>query len=226
MVKVKQKKQNPSLENEGCDLHETDPHGDSSWVIVKKQMITILLPPLPIVEEPAALKPRPKPVNGSPRTTSGEKCHQPEDLVPEGGISTGGFVASPLNLTAPQRPDSQPPCQLGAVELCKSQKTSRSLKRIWHKRRFSYPCSYPDGCALIQHRLRAQNLERKLESAGGLSRWLVSLGLGQFVRIFEHRSVSKFQLASLTMNKLKHMGAVAVGPRRKLMHALDCCCGL
>lgn len=225
MVKAKQRKQAPALENESYDSREMDSHVDSSWVVVKKQRVTILLPPLPVVEEAVALKPHPKPVNGSLRTTLGEKCHQSEELVPQGGTSSGGFVASPLNLTAPQQPESQPPHQLGTVEFGKLQKTSNSLKRIEQKRRFSCPCGYPNGCSLIKRRLRAQNLERKLKSAGGLSRWLVSLGLGQFVQIFEHRSVSKFQLAGLTMNKLKDMGAIAVGPRRKLMHAIDCCWG-
>ncbi|OWM71225.1 hypothetical protein CDL15_Pgr011352 [Punica granatum] len=57
---------------------------------------------------------------------------------------------------------------------------------------------------------------------GGLSnRWLVLLGLGQFVQIFEGRSVNKFQLACLAMYNLKDMGAIAVDTRRKLMHTID-----
>ncbi|XP_042509715.1 uncharacterized protein LOC122085388 [Macadamia integrifolia] len=84
------------------------------------------------------------------------------------------------------------------------------------------------GCLLrgsLQNRsMRALNLERKLERAGGLSRWLVSQGLGQFVQIFQRKKINKFQLVNLTMSKLKDMGADAVGPRRKLIHALDCLC--
>lgn len=224
MVKAKQRKQTPALENESLGPHTLDPDDDGSWVIVKKQTVTILLPPLPVAEEAAALKPHPRPVNGSPGTTLGKKYHLPEEFVP--GTHPGGFVASPLHLMAPQRPQSQPPCQLGTVDSRKLQKTSKSIKGVEQMRRFSCPCSFPNGCSLVKHRLRAKNLERKLKSAGGLSRWLVSLGLGQFVQIFEHRSMGKFQLASLTMNKLKDMGAMAVGPRRKLMHAIDCCCGL
>ncbi|KAJ4969838.1 hypothetical protein NE237_002937 [Protea cynaroides] len=89
-------------------------------------------------------------------------------------------------------------------------------------------CHNSVGCLVrgsLQHRrMRALNLERKLQRAGGLSKWLVSQGLGQFVQIFQRKNVNKFQLVNLTMNKLKDMGADAVGPRRKLIHALDCLC--
>ncbi|XP_043691560.1 uncharacterized protein LOC122642194 [Telopea speciosissima] len=89
-------------------------------------------------------------------------------------------------------------------------------------------CHDAVGCvlrgSLQNRRMRALNLERKLESAGGLSKWLVMQGLGQFVQIFRRKNVNKFQLVNLTMSKLKDMGADAVGPRRKLIHALDCLC--
>ncbi|KAK9170219.1 hypothetical protein Syun_002359 [Stephania yunnanensis] len=75
---------------------------------------------------------------------------------------------------------------------------------------------------LRSKKLRASNLERKLNNAGGLSRWLLSLGLEQFVQIFRRNNMNKFQLLSLTMSKLKDMGADAVGPRRKLIHAIEC----
>ena len=72
--------------------------------------------------------------------------------------------------------------------------------------------------------LRATLIERKLEKAGGMSNWLGSIGLGQFETIFNSSSVGEYQLVNLTMNKLKDMGVDAVGPRRKLMHAIDCIC--
>ncbi|KAI3989923.1 hypothetical protein MKX01_040893 [Papaver californicum] len=81
------------------------------------------------------------------------------------------------------------------------------------------------GMGVLQQnqKMRAANLERKLEKAGGLSKWLISLGLGQFEQMFRMRNVDdKFQLLNLNMGKLKEMGAIAVGPRRKLMHAIDC----
>ncbi|CAK9159423.1 unnamed protein product [Ilex paraguariensis] len=84
--------------------------------------------------------------------------------------------------------------------------------------------SFLDRGVLLNQRLRASNLERKLQRAGGLSRWLTSLGLDRFVKMFQGKSVNKFMLANLTMKKLKDMGADAVGPRRKLMHAIECLC--
>ncbi|WOK95672.1 hypothetical protein Cni_G04379 [Canna indica] len=74
----------------------------------------------------------------------------------------------------------------------------------------------------VNRRLRASNLERKLQLLGGLRTWLLSQGLGQFIRIFEREKVGIYQLVNLTMGKLKDMGADAVGPRRKLIHAVEC----
>ncbi|CAN0927564.1 hypothetical protein LINGRAHAP2_LOCUS35980 [Linum grandiflorum] len=78
-----------------------------------------------------------------------------------------------------------------------------------------------DGRLLLDQTLRATLIERKLEKAGGLSNWLGSIGLGQFEAIFHS---GEYELVNLTMNKLKDMGVDAVGPRRKLMHAIDCIC--
>ncbi|OWM82621.1 hypothetical protein CDL15_Pgr002196 [Punica granatum] len=228
MVKAKQRKQELDLQSESFDPYtcsEMDLHDSSSWVVVKKQRVTILLPPLPVVENILAPKARPKPVEGSLRTTVGKKCQHPDEVAPRGGIHLGGFVTSPLDFPASREPQSHHLDQLGSEKFRELLKPSKSSNGIEQIRRFSSPCSFPNGCSLIKQRLRARNLERKLETAGGLSRWLVLLGLGQFVQIFERRSVNKFQLASLTMNKLKDMGLIAVGPRRKLMHAIDCCCG-
>ncbi|XXG81078.1 hypothetical protein AAC387_Pa09g1797 [Persea americana] len=78
--------------------------------------------------------------------------------------------------------------------------------------------------ALQNQRIRALNVEKKLRKAGGLSMWLISQGLGQFIQMFQREKIGKLQLLNLTMGKLKDMGANAVGPRRKLMHAIDCLC--
>ncbi|KAK1322020.1 hypothetical protein QJS10_CPA03g00644 [Acorus calamus] len=80
------------------------------------------------------------------------------------------------------------------------------------------------GIPLMNRWMRAPYLERELVKAGGMRRWLELQGLGQFVRIFEKENVGKYQLLNLTMGKLKDMGANAVGPRRKLIHAIDCIC--
>ncbi|CAN1772813.1 hypothetical protein LINPERHAP1_LOCUS12319 [Linum perenne] len=101
---------------------------------------------------------------------------------------------------------------------------SRPSKIIKRPRMLPGLRSLLDGRLQLDQTLRAKLIERKLEKAGGLSNWLGSIGLDQFVRIFDNRSVGKFQLVNLTMNKLKDMGVDAVGPRRKLMHAIDCIC--
>ncbi|CAN8259683.1 unnamed protein product [Cochlearia groenlandica] len=72
-------------------------------------------------------------------------------------------------------------------------------------------------------KLRVLNLEKKVEKAGGLNEWVGSIGLGrEFERMLRGQRMSKFQVANLTMEKLKQMGALAVGPRRKLIHAIQC----
>jgi hypothetical protein len=101
---------------------------------------------------------------------------------------------------------------------------SNISKTIKRSRLLLGPGSFLDGEMLLNQRLRASLLEKKLQKAGGLSRWLASIGLRQFVRIFQEKSFSKFQLVNLSMKKLKDMGADAVGPRRKLIHAIDCIC--
>lgn len=83
------------------------------------------------------------------------------------------------------------------------------------------PTNYINTVGLGDQAKRALILRKKLEKAGGLSRWLVSQGLGQFVDIFQREKVEEFHLLQLTMGTLKEMGAHAVGPRRKLIHAID-----
>ncbi|TYH89235.1 hypothetical protein ES332_D01G244500v1 [Gossypium tomentosum] len=142
---------------------ELDLLGEDGWVVVKKQRVTILIPPLPSSKKS-------KMANQGPGQLQGQKK---EDV----------------------------------------QKSPKST-----------PLAHKMGSMLLNRRLRVSNLERKLQQAGGLTRWLKSLGLDQFVRIFQAKSINKFQLVNLNMQKLKDMGADAVGPRRKLIHAIDCVC--
>lgn len=78
--------------------------------------------------------------------------------------------------------------------------------------------------ALQNQQIREVNVEKKLRRAGGLNMWLISQGLGQFIQIFKRENIDKIQLLNLTMGELKDMGATAVGPRRKLIHAIDTLC--
>lgn len=77
---------------------------------------------------------------------------------------------------------------------------------------------------VVDYKLRALNLERKLQLLGGLRSWLLSQGLERFICIFEREKVGIYQLVKLTMGKLKDMGANAVGPRRKLIYAIERLC--
>ncbi|EPS68124.1 hypothetical protein M569_06654, partial [Genlisea aurea] len=81
-----------------------------------------------------------------------------------------------------------------------------------------------DGGASLDARMRASLVEKKVEMAGGMEKWLVSMGLTCFVKALERRKLNKFELARLDVKKVKEMmmGNVAVGPRRKLIHAIGC----
>ena len=44
---------------------------------------------------------------------------------------------------------------------------------------------------------------------------------GTVCRIFQREKVEEFQLLQLTMGTLKEMGVHAIGPRRRMIHAID-----
>lgn len=219
---------------------------DDGWVIVKKQKVTILVPSLPAANKSTVPNLEPCQLQASPRKTVDKQSQYSTDACPEkpfveeGKKSSllapkrGGQIARktpslyiPATIKPPlidSRMEPENPVHarasvshytLGVMDISKTIRCAR----IFHGINGSF-----DRSMLLKQRLRALNLERKLQNAGGLSRWLVSLGLGQFVRLFQGKNVNKFQLVNLTMKKLKDMGADAVGPRRKLMHAIECVC--
>lgn len=122
------------------------------------------------------------------------------------------------------RMEAENPDKVGTLKICERFGVSDTSKTIQRHRPLHCSSGFTDGGMLLNHKLRASNLEINLKRAGGLSRWLASLGVDQFVTIFQRKSVNKFQLVNLTMKKLKDMGANSVGPRRKLVHAIDCVC--
>ena len=128
---------------------------NDDWVMVKKQKITILIPPPPI--------------------------------------------------TSPITKNNQPNKE------CNSAQNSSHL-----------PLFNPTGA--IKKRNRALNFEKRLKKFGGLRRYLSSLQLSRFVQMIEREKLDVVQLTGLTMEKLKEMGEYAVGPRRKLLHAIDILC--
>ncbi|KAF5473988.1 hypothetical protein F2P56_005932 [Juglans regia] len=229
--------------------NDLDLQGEGGWVIVKKQRVTILVPPLPAAKKLITQKPGPSQPQAIPRKTTSNQIEAPIDicprilsvdereksipLAPRKGIQiTRKVPAQDLStLAKPLRVDSIMEAgglsrvdQVGTSKTDKRFGVSDTSKAIKRPRLLHCPSGFFDGGMLVSQRLRASNLERNLQKAGGLSRWLASLGLSQFVRIFQRKSVNKFQLVNLTMKKLKDMGANAVGPRRKLIHAIDCVC--
>ena len=223
--------------------NDLDWQGEDSWVIVKKQRVTILVPPLPATKNLTTQNLGPSQPQAIPRKTACNQIQSPIDICPvmpsvdereksiyKKGIQFVRKAPAQDMLTLAKAPrldlrmDLENPDQVGTTKIYKRFGVSNTSEAIKRQRYIRCPSSFLDGGKLLNQRLRASNLERKLQKAGGLSRWLASLGLGQFVRIFQRKSVNKFQLVNLTMKKLKDMGANAVGPRRKLIHALDCVC--
>ncbi|XP_010263128.1 PREDICTED: uncharacterized protein LOC104601481 [Nelumbo nucifera] len=273
MVKAKRRHPIAISKNEDNTRAESDFFYEDSWVIVKKQRITILVPPLLAPIRSASENQRKKQVNSKgtvkskpvvPTETHTQNCPMDEkkslSLVQKVNIQMNrGTLSTKLNPIK----EKLPKCTIRTVSECPYQCAGETMqqpsssdlicdKKVQSARRSSKtvglsraPKSVVDPCLPLQicptrstfshgsvsclyggvlqnHRMRALSLERKLAIAGGLSRWLVSLGLGQFIQIFQSRNIDKFQLVNLTMNKLKDMGANAVGPRRKLLHAIDC----
>lgn len=73
----------------------------------------------------------------------------------------------------------------------------------------------------VSQSIRVVILKKHVEKAGGLKGWLSSLGLGQFKEAFGKRVWSEWDLLQLRMEDLRQMGKPAVGPRRKLICAIQ-----
>lgn len=218
------------------DLLEKD-----GWTVVKKQKITILIPPLHVTEQSSfkyvgesqpLLKSRKTVDTHSeyPAKTSSLECSVSEM---EKSTSPAPEISVPTTKTVDPHPSPFLPISSNPSHCMESENTKiddsspRALKSPDGYRPFrvrKHTLIFSDGRPLLNHRMRMINIEKKLKRAGGLSNWLVSLGLERFIKIFQQKNVNKFHLANLSMKKLKDMGAVAVGPRRKLMHAIDCIC--
>lgn len=236
---VKQRKQLMAVPeaNANCELTTKE---DEDWIIVKKQKVTILVPPLvdmlttpnvspsqlqtlpteKVIQSQHLAEPRPrKPLlDEQEKLTSlvPTRCDQIARKAPYKSNSTLCKAATP-NRRYFKNPNESHASKLHSIVGIKTKNPSRPVQGIGINVML-------DRNVLLHQRLKAINLERKLQKAGGLSEWLSSLGLGQFVRLFRGKNVNKFVLVNLTMDKLKDMGADAVGPRRKLMHAIECVC--
>lgn len=194
---------------ENVDLHEED-----GWVLVKKQRINIIIPPLSVIKESIMPGKHDSQIGQIPNPKQSQDQSIPKRTVEI--RSQAHSEQEKMTISLAPRKDTQ------NIKTIASYRKFLGASKVNERPRLIHGSS--DGSLLINQRIRASNIERKLQRAGGLSRWLVSLGLDQFVRVFRGKGLNKFQLVNLTMEKLKDMGAVAVGPRRKLMHAIDCLC--
>lgn len=215
-------------------------HDDDDWVIVKKQRVTILIPAAPLSKRSITANHGPSHMPLVPPNV--ESNHSQLKMVTSSVLPSANEQEKTVSLAVQtqkeiQIPRRAPPSLPNSIvanpirhrsilkshKLLGVSKTSNS-NAMKQPRMLLASRQYPTLRTTLTVGLRASNLERKLVRAGGLSRWLTSLGLGQFVTIFQGKSLSKYQLVNLTMKKLKDMGANAVGPRRKLIHAIDCVC--
>ncbi|XP_059646534.1 uncharacterized protein LOC132293189 [Cornus florida] len=224
---------------------EADMSGEDSWVIVKKQRVTILVPPLPVTKKSTMVKPggpglsqqqtRPRKTINTQTERKFETCagmHSADErekvisLAPKKDNPTARNIpcSQPIPSTFAKVPRLHHSMGSGNQDTVDSFRCRNTLGICSTSKVHKRSLGFLDRGLLLNQKMRASNLERKLRRAGGLSSWLASLGLNQFVKIFQGKCVNKFQLVNLTMNKLKDMGADAVGPRRKLMHAIDCLC--
>ncbi|XP_076953181.1 uncharacterized protein LOC143627185 [Bidens hawaiensis] len=198
---MKSKPKQPSKKSCTQNDPEIEECVQDGWVVVKKQKVTILIPSLPITEQCTI-----------PSIATKEVAHvTPPQLEPCPPVAVPLTTPKPVTTVAsPPKLNDMPkprnPNYGKPVGICNASKAGKHC-----------------GIHLLENpKMRALNLERKLQSAGGLNKWLVAIGLGQFVKLFRCKRVGKTQLVNLTMKKLKDMGADAVGPRRKLIHAIHC----
>ncbi|KAL0410230.1 UNVERIFIED_CONTAM: hypothetical protein Slati_3612700 [Sesamum latifolium] len=219
MVKPKQRhiRSAPGKKRQNQRSTETDPPDDEDWMVVKKQRITILIPPLP--NKVHATTPNVRESQQSVHETEKsislpqeQAVHHPVTVHPSEPNLT---LQKPSSLSYRIASDNSP---------LRSFRDNMGIGKCSTSRGRNRMMIHADSSVFLDPRMRASYLEKKLKKAGGLENWLVSLGLTRFVKVFQRRSITKFQLANLTMKKLKDMGTDAVGPRRKLMHAIDCLC--
>lgn len=224
---------------------------DDDWVIVKKQRITILIPP----PTPDAANPESdRPTVSSKHSTltqskrdwnAARKKHPkqliaktPKDFPPEDGISEKFQVEgseSTVQKDVPRIVGDIPP-QCPAAPVVKSEWTEggcQAVEGLFHQGSGKVTNSsgimddprMPVISSPVANKImRARLLESRVARFGGLRNWLFYRGLGWFVGILDSEKLGMYQLVSLTMTQLKEMGLVAVGPRRKLIHAIDSLC--
>lgn len=243
MVKPKQRQNHraPTKKQQKQLSPNADQPDDRDWMVVKKQRVTIIIPPLPNKKHSTIPSIQEAHLQEKLINTI-TKSHSPKKVISQLQCPSANS-ASNLVVHEPEKSRSSPlevhpsePHVNSGKPPSLSERTTSANQPFLIRRneRQICPCSiskrgrgmklFADSTSFLNQRMRASYLEKKLRRAGGLEKWLASLGLTRFIKAFEMRRVGKFQLANLTMQKLKDMGTDAVGPRRKLMHAIDCLC--
>ena len=213
-------------------------YGDDDWVIVKKQRITILIPPQsPITANPQSNMPtissKQSCISRSKRDCDAARKKHPEKLAAKKCQDSPPMHGSIVHedvpiITGDKLPNSS------AVPVAKPEWTKdRAVRELFHQETgkatsffgsMGKPMMQIISSPVANKIIRAKLLERQVAGFGGLRNWLFGCGLGWFVNILDTEKLGMYQLASLTMEQLKDMGLVAVGPRRKLIHAIDSLC--
>ncbi|VVA97283.1 unnamed protein product [Arabis nemorensis] len=193
---------------------------------LETSLVHTMVPSLPVPERCTLQKP----------TTSQSRAKQ-RDFVADAHETTHFHIAEPEacpDFTSVDKPEMvmdhnlttrKAPAARRSLQDCRMNPDRRpeiQRRRTGHKP-IRFPRVLCSSVVMDNEKLRVLNLERKVEKAGGLNKWVGSIGLGtEFEKMLRGQRMSKFQVANLTMEKLKHMGALAVGPRRKLIHAIRC----
>ncbi|KAL2900851.1 Protein VTS1 [Bienertia sinuspersici] len=235
MAAVGSNNNNYVLENSSNIMADSDLRGEDGWIIVKKQRVNILIPRLPTIAQCNLEQDQPY-GNMSSNFTKTQELEQEKSLkaqFTERNDEDNEDDAVPIlkrqspdvgRMTAEDQTENSRAFPERTKNFVKFQKASPKLVRpLMHSRLYGV-CHLPTSNMNLNKKMRAWNLKRNISKAGGLCSWLSSLGLEQFLVILGAKIDNKFYLANLSMKKLKNMGAHAVGPRRKLIHAIECVC--
>ncbi|KAJ4893407.1 Sterile alpha motif (SAM) domain-containing protein [Raphanus sativus] len=169
----------------------------------KATPVQAVVPPLPVLDYCTLQKPARDFVSDAQETADFQAVDKPERAV--------------------DRRKAPPPGPRRSLQEPERRLAIQRNRRASHNKPVRFPRVMCSSVAMDNEKLRVVNLEKKVEKAGGLNEWVGSIGLGrEFERMLRGQRMSKFQMANLTMEKLKQMGALAVGPRRKLIHAIRC----
>jgi hypothetical protein len=222
------------------------------WVIVKKQRITIFIPP----PSPAAASPQAGTPKVRSRQTSLQRMSRRNynaatkkqvSMKKSQESSLEGLGVDGRLKTAQTHPSENiihqddammrgqlsrsPAAPVGKSDWMKH--ADHAVEGLSHqaaeKTTSSFQNTYAPGLPIISSPLtnkvlRARLLKRRVARFGGLRNWLLTCGLGWFVNILDSKEMGMYEIVSLRMNQLKEMGLIAVGPRRKLIHAIDTLC--